>query len=40
MGVIPPGTELMPRDPTMVAWDSIPDAERPFQERLIELFAG
>ena len=40
MGVIPPGTELTPRDPTMASWDSIPEAQRPFQERLMELFAG
>ena len=40
MGVIPPGTELTPRDPTMASWDSIPEDQRPFQERLMELFAG
>ncbi len=40
MGVIPPGTELTPRDPSMAAWDSIPESERAFQERLMELFAG
>ena len=40
MGVIPPGTELTPRDETMAAWDSVPDGQRPFQERLMELFAG
>jgi arylsulfatase A-like enzyme len=40
MGVIPPGTEITPRDETMASWDSIPEAQRPFQERLMELFAG
>ncbi len=40
MGVIPPGTELTPRDPTMASWDSIPEDQRAFQERLMELFAG
>ena len=40
MGVIPEGTELTPRDATMASWDSIPDEQRPFQERLMELFAG
>jgi len=40
MGVIPPGTELTPRDPTMASWDSIPEDQRPFQERLMELYAG
>ena len=40
MGVIPPGTELTPRDATMAAWDSIPESQRPFQERLMEVFAG
>ena len=40
MGVIPPGTELTPRDATMAAWDEIPESQRPFQERLMEIFAG
>ena len=40
MGVIPPGTELTPRDATMASWDAIPEAQRPFQERLMEVFAG
>ena len=40
MGVIPPGTKLTERDETMAAWDSIPAEQRPFQERLMELFAG
>jgi arylsulfatase A-like enzyme len=40
LGVIPPGTELTPRDPSMASWDSIPAKQLPFQERLMELFAG
>ena len=40
MGVIPPGTKLTARDPTMASWDSIPADQRAFQERLMELYAG
>jgi len=40
MGVIPPGTKLTERDETMASWDSIPAEQRPFQERLMELYAG
>ncbi len=40
LGWIPADTELTPRDPTMPAWDSIPEAERAFQLRLMELYAG
>jgi len=40
MGVIPEGTELTPRDPTMPSWDSIPEDQRAFQRRLMEIFAG
>ena len=40
MGIIPPGTELTERDPTMASWDSIPEDQRAFQERLMELYAG
>ena len=40
LGWIPPNTELTPRDPTMPAWDSIPGAERAFQLRLMEIYAG
>ncbi len=40
MGWIPPNTELTPRAETMAAWDSIPASERPFQQRLMEVFAG
>ena len=40
LGWIPADTELTPRDKTMPAWDSIPEAERAFQLRLMELYAG
>ena len=34
------GHEADPRSDTMASWDSIPEAERPFQRRLMEVFAG
>ncbi|MCA9075181.1 MAG: arylsulfatase [Planctomycetaceae bacterium] len=40
MGVIPQGTKLTPRDENMQAWDEIPEAQRPFQRRLMEIYAG
>ena len=40
LGWIPQDTKLTPRDPSMASWDSIPAAERPFQRRLMEVFAG
>ena len=40
MGWIPADTKLTPRDKTMPAWDSIPESERAFQRRLMEVFAG
>ena len=40
LGWIPADTKLTPRADTMAAWDSIPEAERPFQRRLMEVFAG
>ena len=39
-GVIPQGTKLTMRDPTMASWDSIPEQQRAFQRRLMEVFAG
>ena len=39
-GWIPADAKLTPRDATMAAWDSIPDAEKPFQRRLMEVYAG
>ena len=40
LGWIPSETKLTPRAETMAAWDSIPESERPFQRRLMEVFAG
>jgi arylsulfatase A-like enzyme len=40
MGIIPAGTKLTPRDPTMQAWADIPVDQRAFQARGMELFAG
>ena len=39
-GWIPAEAELTPRHPTMAAWDSIPEDEKPFQRRLMEVAAG
>lgn len=39
-GWISQDTELTERDPTLAAWDDIPEAERPFQRRLMEVAAG
>jgi arylsulfatase A-like enzyme len=39
-GWIPANAQLTPRDPTMAAWDSIPENEKPFQRRLMEVAAG
>ena len=40
MGWIPADAKLTPRADTMASWDSIPESQRPFQERLMEVFAG
>lgn len=40
MGWIPENTKLTPRPATLASWDAIPDNEKPFQERLMEVFAG
>jgi arylsulfatase A-like enzyme len=40
MGWIPAEAQLTPRDPAMPAWDDIPESERPFQRRLMEVAAG
>ncbi len=40
MGIIPQGTQLTQRDPTMQSWDDIPESQRPFQRRLMEVYAG
>lgn len=39
-GWIPQNCQLTPRPATMASWDSIPEDEKPFQRRLMELFAG
>lgn len=39
-GWIPANAELTPRHETMPSWDSIPEDEKPFQRRLMEVFAG
>ncbi len=40
LGWIPANTQLTARDSTMPSWESIPASERPFQTRLMEVFAG
>ncbi|MFM7740052.1 MAG: sulfatase-like hydrolase/transferase, partial [Planctomycetota bacterium] len=40
LGWIPPETQLTPRADSMAAWDSIPQSERAFQTRLMEIYAG
>lgn len=39
-GWIPQDAVLTPRPATLASWDSIPDGEKPFQRRLMEVFAG
>ncbi len=39
-GWIPESAQLTPRPETLAAWDSIPEAEKPFQRRLMEVAAG
>jgi len=39
-GWIPADAKLTPRHETMPSWDSIPEEERPFQRRLMEVLAG
>src|SRR5579862_8998649 len=40
MGWIPKDTQLTPRPATLASWDSIPEDEKPFQRRLMEVYAG
>ncbi len=40
LGWIPADTKLTPRAETMPGWDSIPENQRAFQRRLMEVFAG
>jgi arylsulfatase len=39
-GWIPETAELTPRDPSLAGWGDIPEDERPFQRRLMEVAAG
>lgn len=40
LGWIPQNAQLTARDKTMASWESIPETEKPFQRRLMEVFAG
>lgn len=40
MGIIPEDAELTPIDPTMQKWSDIPEDQRAFQTRLMEIYAG
>ncbi|MBA8880896.1 arylsulfatase [Phyllobacterium myrsinacearum] len=40
LGWIPASTQLTPRPSTLAAWNDIPEDEKPFQRRLMEVFAG
>ncbi len=40
LGWIPQDAELTERNETMAGWDDIPESERPFQRRLMEVYAG
>jgi len=39
-GWIPQNAQLTPRPETLPSWDSIPESEKPFQRRLMEVYAG
>src|SRR6202044_3232091 len=39
-GWIPENAQLTPRDPQLTAWEDVPEDERPFQRRLMEVAAG
>ena len=40
MGWIPANAQLTPRPESLASWDSIPEDEKPFQRRLMEVAAG
>jgi arylsulfatase len=40
LGWIPQNAQITPRAASMASWDSIPEDEKPFQRRLMEIFAG
>jgi len=39
-GWIPENAQLTPRPASMASWESIPESEKPFQRRLMEIWAG
>ncbi len=39
-GWIPANAQLTPRPATLASWASIPESQKPFQRRLMEVFAG
>jgi arylsulfatase len=39
-GWIPQNAQLTPRPATLPSWESIPESEKPFQRRLMEVYAG
>lgn len=40
LGIVPPETELTPRNPLITAWDEMPDDLKPVLERQMEVYAG
>jgi arylsulfatase len=40
LGWVPQSAKLTPRPANLAAWDAIPEDEKPFQRRLMEVFAG
>jgi len=40
LGWIPQSAKLTPRPENLASWDSIPEDEKPFQRRLMEVYAG
>jgi len=40
IGWIPQNAKLTPRPENLASWDSIPEDEKPFQRRLMEVYAG
>jgi arylsulfatase A-like enzyme len=40
LGWIPQSAQLTPRPDNLASWDSIPEDQKPFQRRLMEVFAG
>ena len=40
LGIVPPGTELAPRDPEVPAWESLTPDERRLAARHMEVYAG